>query len=180
MSSQHSYVLYRDSFSIIILFFYYYFYYILKAFKSFMPSFTMTTPGKHWGEFVQFIKSLSPAIPAASCSWTSKWFSHYKQWEGAPLYNIDSDPEKLRDLRNYSLLHQLRYTTTIVFQSFQGPVTTWNPHRQKANKRNTHKTKTQQTYLKNPLPCEHLFSTEELQLQACPKAMDTRLGKSRQ
>lgn len=77
---------------------------------------------------MQFIKSLFPAIRAASCSWTSKWFSHKKQLEDASLHNTASDPGKLRDLRKHSLLHQLRYTMTTVFQSFQGLIITWSPH----------------------------------------------------
>lgn len=114
-----------------------------------------------------------------------------KQWEDAFLYNADQDPGKLHDVKKHSLLYHLMYTMIIVFQSFQRPTTTWNPHwknktkqhktktKPQSNKKPPHKTKNQQTYLKNPLPYEHLFSVGELQLQACSKATDSRFRKSR-
>lgn len=61
---------------------------------------------KCWGEFMHLIKILFPALQAASCSCTSKWFSHKKLWEEASLYNTDSDTGKWHDLRKHSLVHQ--------------------------------------------------------------------------
>lgn len=43
---------------------------------------------------MQFIKGLFPAIHTASCSWTSKWSSHEKQWEHGALYNNRFRPRK--------------------------------------------------------------------------------------
>lgn len=81
-----------------------------------------------------------------------------KSSEKMPLYNIGSDRGKLYDLRKHSLLYQLRYTMAIVFQSFQGPITTWNPHC-KTNQTKPPKTKTQQTSLWASLLCGEASAT---------------------
>lgn len=105
------------------------FYYILKAFKSVMHcSLRLLSEEKRWGEFMQLIKIFFPAAHAASCSCTSKWFSHKKLWEEASLYNTDSDTGKLHDLRKHSLVYQLKYAMTIALQIFQWPTANWNIH----------------------------------------------------
>lgn len=83
---------------------------------------------KCWGEFMHLIKCLFPALHAASCSCTSKWFSHKKLWEEASLCNTDSDTGKLHDLRKHSLVYQLKYAMTNVLQNFQWPIANWNTH----------------------------------------------------
>lgn len=105
------------------------FLFYFKGIKSFMyHSLWLLSEEKCWGEFMHLIKSLFPALHAASCSCTSKWFSHKKLWEEASLCNTDSDTGKLHDLRKHSLVYQLKYAMTNVLQNFQWPIANWNTH----------------------------------------------------